>query len=408
MNLQSGTYYWPTTLADAPSYPALEENVDCDVVIIGGGSSAAQCAYYLSDRGLTVTVLEKGTLGSGSTSTNTAIIQYSGEKMFTSLANTFGEEYTARHLKLLKQAIDDIEFVSEQVEMDCEFRRRDTLYSASCPEDVDRLRKEYNFIKQHGVEIDFWSKEQIEAKYPFSREAAIYSYNDGELNPYKFTHALFQHAVSRGVHVYEHTEMNSHHYDREQQRMIISTKTGYGVSARYVIFAAGYENMEIRKEKQASFVSTYTVTTEPVADFSTWYNRTILWETARPYIYIRSTVDNRIIIGGLDDNTTVPEDRDSKLMHKKDKLIEEFNQLFPAIRVEPAFYSTAFYGGIVDGLPIIGKYDKFPNSYFLLAYGDNGTVYSQLLAKLIVEEIVEGHSPDLELYLQDRPATPKK
>lgn len=403
MNLQSGTYYWPTTFPEAPTYLALEENVTCDVVIIGGGSSAAQCAFYLAGRGLTVVVLEKGAVGSGSTSTNTAIIQYSGEKMFTSLAHTFGDEYIGRHLKLLKKAIDDIEAASRSAEIDCEFRRRDTLYCASCQEDVDRLHTEYTFIKQHGVEVDFWRQEDIKAKYPFSRDAAIYSYNDGELNPFKFTHALFQYAAHQGVHVYENTEMNGHHYDKQQNRMIISTKTGHKVSARYVIFAAGYDNMEIRNEKKASFVSTYTVTTEPVADFSTWYNRTLLWETARPYIYIRTTADNRIIIGGLDDNTTHPEDRDSKLMHKKDKLIEEFNAMFPGINVKPAFYSTAFYGGIVDGLPIIGKYDDFPNSYFLTAYGDNGTVYSQMLAKIIVQEILEDHSPDLDLYLQHRP-----
>ncbi len=403
MNVQSGIYYWPTTYPDAPSYPVLEGDAECDVAIIGGGSSAAQCAYYLAGKGLSTLVLEKGRVGSSSTSTNTALIQYSGEKMFTSLANTFGEAYTGRHLMLLKEAIDDIEAASGQVEMDVEFRRRDTLYAASCPEDVERLHTEYTYIKSHGIEIDFWSKSQVEAHYPFSREAAIYSHNDGELNPYKYTHALFQYAVKHGVQVFEFSGMNGHHYDGKLKRTVISTKTGHRVSARYVIFAAGYENMDIRKEKQASFVSTYTVTTQPVADFSSWYNRTLLWETARPYIYIRTTVDNRIIIGGLDDNTTYAEDRDSKLMHKKDQLLVEFNKLFPAIQVEPAYYCAAFYGGITDGLPIIGKYPEVPGSYFLLAYGDNGTVYSQLLAKKIVQEIVEGHSPDLELYLQDRP-----
>lgn len=407
MNLQSGTLYWPTTFPEAPSYPTLKENVACDVAIIGGGSSSAQCAYYLASSGLKVVVLEKGTIGSGSTSTNTAIIQYSGEKMFTSLVHTFGDEYIGRHLMLLKEAIDDIEAACRRVEIDCEFRRRDTLYSASCHEDVERLRNEYAFIKRHGIEVDFWTQEEIEAKYPFSRDAAIYSYKDGEVNPYKFTHALFQCAAKQGIQVFEHTEMNGHHYDRQQQRMIISTKTGHDVSACYVIFAAGYENMDIRNEKQASFVSTYTVTTKPLTDLSFWHNRTLLWETARPYIYLRTTADNRIIIGGLDENTAYPEDRDSKLMHKKDKLIEEFNRRFPGIRVEPAFYCAAFYGGMVDGIPIIGKYDDFPNCYFLLAYGDNGTVYSQLLAKRIVQEIVGGYSPDIALYLQDRPLLKK-
>ena len=141
MNLQSGTYYWPTTFPDAPSYPALEEDLSCDVLIIGGGSSGAQCAYYLADANLDVAVIEKSIIGSGSTSTNTALLQYSGEKMFTNLINTFGVDYIKRHLQLLKEAINEIEAASKNVSIDCEFTRRDTLYSASCAEDVEQSKK---------------------------------------------------------------------------------------------------------------------------------------------------------------------------------------------------------------------------------------------------------------------------
>ncbi|WP_462411716.1 NAD(P)/FAD-dependent oxidoreductase [Neobacillus sp. Marseille-QA0830] len=402
MNLETGKYYWPTTFPDAPSYPMLEEGLDCDVLIIGGGSSGAQCAYYLAESGLNIAVIEKGKIGGGSTSTNTALIQYSGEKMFTELINTFGNKYIERHLQLLREAINEIDKAS-QMEIDCEFFRRDTLYSASSPEDVKRLKKEYDFLKQQGFELDFWTKSDIESKYPFSREAAIYSYNDAEINPFKFTHALFEYAAKKGVHIFENTAMNGHHFEPQQQQMVITTKTGNSIRARYVIFAAGYEGIDIKKEKQASFVSTYTVTTNPVSDFSSWYNRTLIWETARPYLFMRTTADNRIIIGGLDENTIYPEDRDSKLMHKKDKLIQEFNNMFPNIQVEPEFYLSAFYGGTIDVLPIIGRYVEYPNCYFLFAFGDNGTVYSQLLAKLIAENITKGESPDMEMYLEKRP-----
>ncbi len=407
MNLQSGKYYWPATFPDAPSYPALEEDLCCDVLIIGGGSSGAQCAYYLADTDLDVIVIEKSTIGSGSTSANTALLQYSGEKMFTDLINTFGANYITRHLQLLKEAIDEIEAASKNVTLDCEFNRRDTLYSASCPEDVEKLKKEYEFLKAHHCELTFLKREEIEAKYPFSREAAIYSYNDAEINPFRFTHALLDYAAGKGIRVYENTEMNGHHYEKERGRMIVSTKNGHSIQARYVIFAAGYEGMEIKKEKKACFVSTFTVTTNPVEDLSSWYNRSLIWETARPYLYMRTTKDNRIIIGGLDDNTKYPDDRDSKLIHKKKQLIQELNNLFPAIHAQAEFYLSAFYGGTVDGIPIIGKYEQYPQCYFLFAFGDNGTVYSQLLSKIIVKEIVEGDSPDLVLYLQDRPSLNK-
>lgn len=226
-------------------------------------------------------------------------------------------------------------------------------------------------------------------------------------NPFKFTHSLIDYSAKKGVRVFENTEMNGYTYDKDRDRVIVRTKPGNMVHAKKVIFCAGYEGMDIKKEKQASFVSTYTVTTKPVQDFSAWYNRTLIWETARPYVFMRTTKDNRIIIGGLDETTTYPELRDSKLMNKRDLLLQEFNKLLPTIQVEADYYVAAFYGGTVDGLPIIGQYDEIPNSYFLFGYGDNGTVYSQILAKLIVKDIVEGKSSLLPMYLQSRPIIAK-
>ncbi len=164
----------------------------------------------------------------------------------------------------------------------------------------------------------------------------------------------------------------------------------------------------MKKEKMVSFVSTYTITTNRVEDFSSCHNRTLIWETARPYVFMRTTADNRVIIGGLDENTAYPEVRDSKLMNKKDLLVQEFNKLFPDIKIRPVYYSAAFYGGTVDGLPIIGIYDEAPNSYFLFGFGDNGTVYSQILSKILTENIVTGASKDLDLYLQTRPLLKKE
>ena len=86
---------------------------------------------------------------------------------------------------------------------------------------------------------------------PLVERGAIYSYNDGELNPFKFTHALFDYAAKKNVRIYENTEMNGHDYDQQQERMIITTKTGKSIHARQVIFAAGYEGIDIKKREKS-------------------------------------------------------------------------------------------------------------------------------------------------------------
>lgn len=401
MNLQSGKLYWHTTLNTPPSYSPLQDDIECDVLIIGGGSSGAQCAYNLWDKGLDVVLIDKGKIGYGSTSSNTALIQYSGDKMFYQLINSFGEGIATDHLKLCSTAIDEIERICGSLDISPDFARRDSLYYASYKEDVATLEKEYGYLKKHGFEVDFLTSEDIGKLYPFSKPAAIYSKNDGELNPYKFTVGLIEKARNKGIRVFEETQV--HGKKIEKDYTLLHTTNSNTIKARHVIVAAGYECQEFKEDKNVVFVSSYSVVTNPVEDLSPWYKKTLIWETARPYIYMRTTADHRIIIGGLDENTTNPQKRDVMLIHKKQLLIEEFNKLFPDIHVWPEFYLSAFYGGTHDGMPLIGIYDDFPNWYFLMGYGDNGMVYSMVLSKIIADHITTGSNPYLDMYLQTRP-----
>jgi len=58
-------------------------------------------------------------------------------------------------------------------------------------------------------------------------------------------------------------------------------------------------------------------------------------------------------------------------------------------------------------LPVIGQYDSYPHCYVIMAYGDNGTVYNGVFAKIVTDNIVHGSSPDMDLYLQNRPFVEK-
>ncbi|QSF47449.1 NAD(P)/FAD-dependent oxidoreductase [Paenibacillus tianjinensis] len=401
MDLQSGKLYWPTTVVTPPSYPKLEEDISCDVLIIGAGSSGAQCAKILCEQGMTVVVVDKRRAGEGSTSSNTALIQYAGEKSFVSLSHSFGEEVAARHLKLCEQSITDIERVSRQLPLDPDFIRRDSLYYASSKEDISELTEEHALLRKYGFKVDLWDAQRISGHYPFQKEAALYYHDDAEMNPLKFVYGLLEKVKSQGGLIYENTEITGRRF--EQDYALFYTKDKRVIRARHVIIAAGYEDSDFKTEKNATLSSSYAVITKPITDFSSWHKRTLIWETARPYVYMRTTADNRVIIGGMDKDTTYAETRDAKILASKDKLLRAFNNLFPDIQAIPEYFLGAFYGGTHDGLPVIGQYETYPHCYILMAYGDNGTVYNGVLAKVVSDKILTGSSPDLEIYLQSRP-----
>ena len=55
--------YWMKNKKNTISYPALEKECDCDVLIIGGGISGISTAYYLAETGNDVILLEADCIG---------------------------------------------------------------------------------------------------------------------------------------------------------------------------------------------------------------------------------------------------------------------------------------------------------------------------------------------------------
>lgn len=325
--------------------------------------------------------------------------------MYRSVIPSVKKRY-ARHLKLCEQSINHMERISGALPIDPDFIRRDSLYYASYQEDITSLKEEYALLQKHGFHVDLWDEQRIASVYPFRKSVALYYHNDAEMNPLKFVYGLLEKAKSQGVRIYEETEITGKRF--EQDVAVFYTKDRREIRAKHVIIGAGYEDKDFKVEKNATLSSSYAVITKPVADLENWYKRTLIWETARPYVYMRTTPDHRIIIGGMDKDTAYAETRDSKMLASRDKLITEFGKLFPNIEVEPEYYLGAFYGGTHDGLPVIGQYDSYPHCYVIMAYGDNGTVYNGVLAKIVTDQILHGSSPDMDLYLQNRPLVEKR
>jgi len=149
--------------------------------------------------------------------------------------------------------------------------------------------------------------------------------------------------------------------------------------------------------------STYACVSEQAkVHKSFWKDDVLIWNTANPYLYMRTTSDNRIIIGGRDEKYYDPVKRD-RLIEKKTKLLaKDFSSLFPSIEFTPEFSWTGTFGSTKDGLPYIGEYKKLPNSLFALGFGGNGITFSLIAAEIIRDILLEKFNPDTELFSFER------
>ena len=171
-------------------------------------------------------------------------------------------------------------------------------------------------------------------------------------------------------------------FDRTAAARIESSKRGvtvvtpdkHRIRACAVVFATGYETQGFLKPKVARLVSTYALASEPARGLEGWgEDECVISEHAHPYLYLRTTPEGRVIVGGEDENFRDPDHRDRLLPRKTKALNKRFRALFPGIQLDVAFAWAGTFGETEDGLAYIGPHADWPNAYFALGSATVGT-----------------------------------
>ena len=128
----------------------------------------------------------------------------------------------------------------------------------------------------------------------------------------------------------------------------------------------------------------------------------MIWESARPYLYVRSTVDGRIVAGG-EDVDFVDEAKRDKLLARKTKTLEKkIRKMFPHVSWKLASAWTGTFAESKDGLPYIGPHKDFPGAQFALGYGGNGITFATIASAIIPDLISGTKNSDSRLFRFDR------
>ena len=137
---------------------------------------------------------------------------------------------------------------------------------------------------------------------------------------------------------------------------------------------------------------TYAFTTEAL-DHEPWPEEVMIWETKSPYLYLRTTIDRKIVGGGRDEDVDALINEEAHIKKIFEKLKEDVRGLFinpPELKIDHSY--NALFGTVKDGLPLMGVDPNMENHFYILGYEGNGTCYSMAGAK-IIRNLMEG-KPD--------------
>jgi glycine/D-amino acid oxidase-like deaminating enzyme len=401
MDLTSGTPLWPVLDGLPSAFPRLHRDRRCDVAVIGGGITGALVAHRFTREGIRTVLLEADEIGHGSTAASTALIQYEIDTHLTDLIERVGREAAVRSYRLCADAVRGIESLATSGASPCAWRRAPSLYLASRRADRPALEQEQRARRAAGLEVELLDDRDIARRFSFTRPAALLSPLAGELDAYRLTYNLLAEGVAAGLEVYDRTRVSR--YESSRGGVELGVENGCRVRARRVVFATGYETPEFLDRRIVRLRSTFAVATAPVERFDGWgEDRCLIWETARPYFYARTTSDGRVVMGGADRPFATAYNRARLLARQTARLEARFIRMFPMIACDVDWRWGGTFGETRDGLPYIGSVPEFPHGYFALGYGGNGITFSWIGANLLLDRFLGRRNPDSDLFRFDR------
>ncbi len=210
-----------------------------------------------------------------------------------------------------------------------DYQSTGSLFFSTHPSEKKFMLKEFTARKNAGFHVSFLNRNELKNEYGMEAHYAILSEKGCITNAYMLTHALLQHSTKKGLQVFDRTAIKK---INSKKNITLITEDGYTIKANNIINATGYEVVNFISKDIVDFYCTYAVASEQSPEKKQfWKNDVMMWNTDDPYLYMRLTKDNRVIVGGRDEPFSNSFTRQTLLDKKARRLQKHFNKVFPSI-----------------------------------------------------------------------------
>jgi len=391
--IRSSGPYWLLRNGMGDARPALDRALDCDIAIIGAGITGLLIADALIATGKRIVILDSRDVALGSTAATTALLQYEIDTHLVDLADMLGSQDAARAYLACAASFDRLEQRFPELLRASNYRRLDSVYLAHDQQAVPKLQAEMAARRALGFHCDWLVEAELLRRYHCRRPGGILSSLAAQMDPVRFTQGLVAGVERHGVAVFARSRVTAISELGSRLRLTIE---GAQVDADHVVVAAGFESVDFLERKVADILNTYALVTEPLPAHRRAMNMPLMWESDRPYLYLRGTPDGRLLVGGADVPFKSAAARDALLPRQIGRIAARYRDLFGEDLPPVAHAWGGSFAETPDGLPFIGAAPgQHPGLLFALCYGGNGITYS-VHAGEIIRAAIEGRAHDLD------------
>lgn len=381
---------WSATSHAVKERQSLQNEINTDVVIVGGGFTGLATAYFLRKKGIGAVVLEKNCVGWGASGRNAGILTPGYKNNFFSMTKRLGESGTKEMMDISVKAIQMLVEIVNTHRIECSLEHNGHLSAAFKPSHFQQLREKQKYmLEKLNYETYLISRQELNGELNSSSyHGALLDPNGYIFHPLNYALGLAEVVESLGGEIYENTNVIK--IDETQHKVIAHTERGKVVANHLVVATNGYTT-GITKGLRRSLISigSYMIATEPLPEELKNHllpkNRSVT-DTKNMLYYFRFSADNRFLFGGRvsfkESNRNQNDDKFYQTLHTN------MREVFPELaqfRVEFAWGGlTAFTR---DFYPQIGNLsDKI---HFALGYCGRGASLSTFMGWLLSENIID-------------------
>lgn len=382
--------YW---MASTPqgNYSALNEDIEADIAIIGGGMVGLTTAYFLKQEGFKVALIEADRILQGTTGHTTAKLTAQHALIYNKLLIKFGKEKAQQYADANITAVSTVSDLVNSLNIACDFSWQSSYVYTQRDEYVTGIMNEANTASSLGIKAVFVP----EIPLPIAVKGAVRFDGQAQFHPRKYLLALAEKIAGDGSAIFEQTRVIT---IEEGHPHIVITKNGHKVAAPKVIIASHYPCYEAH--------GLYFTRLYPERSYALGvrikgkYPGGMYVSVEDPVRSLRSQITNGeklVIVSGEHHKTGQGEDTDNHY----DKLKDFAEELFEVADI-PYRWSTQDYS-TADDVPYIGHLtSETSDIYVATGFGKWGMTTSTAAALIFRDLILNGYSPWQNIYLPSR------